>query len=145
MLFVYVPCSFQDLNIEPAAKLPFFSDIFKCIFLNENVLISLQISMEFVPKVRVSNIRAFIQIMAWHRPGDKPLSEPMIVDLPTLIYLTLPRWVNLYRTEALTEPIRAPYVLHGSIGSHVRVMSCLVIWLAMGQLWNWDHATNCWY
>ena len=27
--------------------------------------------------------------MAWHRPGDKPLSEPMMVKLPTHIYASL--------------------------------------------------------
>ena len=54
-------------------------DIFKCIFLNENVWISLK----FVPKVRINNIPALVQIMDWHRPGDKPLSEPKVVSLPT--------------------------------------------------------------
>ena len=35
-----------------------------------------------------------IQIMAWRRPGDKPLSEPMMVSLPTPIHVTRPKWVN---------------------------------------------------
>ena len=38
-----------------------------------------KISLKFVPKVRINNIPALDQIMAWRRPGDKPLSEPMIV------------------------------------------------------------------
>ena len=29
-----------------------------------------------------------------YRPGDKPLSEPMIVSLPTHICVTRPQWVN---------------------------------------------------
>ena len=34
-----------------------FADaIFKCIFVNENVCISLDISLNFVPKVRINNI-----------------------------------------------------------------------------------------
>ena len=57
----------------------FPEDIFKCIFLNENVWISLKISLKFVPMVRINNIPALVQIMAWHRPGGKPLSEPMMV------------------------------------------------------------------
>ena len=57
----------------------FADEIFKCIFLNENVWIALKISLEFVPKVRINNIPALVQIMAWRRPGDKPLSEPMMV------------------------------------------------------------------
>ena len=51
-------------------------DIFKCIFLNENIWIHINISLKFVPKSRIINIPALVQIMAWHRPGDKPLFEP---------------------------------------------------------------------
>ena len=47
---------------------------FKCIFLNENVLISIKVSMKFIPKGPINNIPALVQIMAWRRPGDKPLS-----------------------------------------------------------------------
>ena len=32
--------------------------------------------------------------MAWRRPGDKPLSEPMMVSLPTHIGVTRPQWVK---------------------------------------------------
>ena len=53
-------------------------DIFKCIFLNENAWISLKISLKFVPKVRIDNIPVSVQIVAQRRPGDKPLSEPMM-------------------------------------------------------------------
>ena len=35
-----------------------------------------------------------VQIMAWRRPGDKPLSEPMMVSLPTHICVARPQWVN---------------------------------------------------
>ena len=42
---------------------------FKWIFLNENVWISLKISVKFVPKVWLNNIPALVPIMAWHRPG----------------------------------------------------------------------------
>ena len=57
----------------------FPDDIFKCIFLNENVWTSTQISLKFVPKGPIDNIPALVQIMAWRRPGDKPLSEPMLI------------------------------------------------------------------
>ena len=63
-------------------------DIFKCIFLNENVWISLKISLKFVPNVPINNIPALVLIMAWRRLGDKPLSEPMMVSLPTHICVT---------------------------------------------------------
>ena len=72
----------------------FADDIFKCIFLNENVWISIEISLIFVPKGRINNIPALVQIMAWRRPGDKPLSEAMVVDLPTHICVARPQWVK---------------------------------------------------
>ena len=59
----------------------FTDDIFKCIFLNANVWIPIKISMMFVPKGPINNIPALVQIMACCRPGDKPLSEPMMVGL----------------------------------------------------------------
>ena len=58
----------------------FADDIFKCIFLNENIWILIKISLKIVPKALVNKIPALIQIMAWHRSGDKPLSEPVMVS-----------------------------------------------------------------
>ena len=43
-----------------------------------NVLISIKISLMFVPKCPINNIPALVQIMAWRRLGVKPLSEPMM-------------------------------------------------------------------
>ena len=62
-------------------------------FLNENILIPIKISLKFVPKGSFNNIPALVQIMAWRRPGDKPLSESMMVDLPTHICVTRPQWI----------------------------------------------------
>ena len=45
----------------------------------------------------INNIPALVQIMAWRRPGDKPLSEPMITYLLTHICVTRPQWINLLR------------------------------------------------
>ena len=72
----------------------FAEDIFKYIFLNENVWVPIKISLKVVPKGRINNIPALVQIMAWRRPGDKPLSEPMMVSLPTHICVTRPQWVK---------------------------------------------------
>ena len=73
----------------------FPDDIFKWIFLNENVWISINISLKFVPKGPINNIPTLVQVMAWRRPGDKPLSEPMMVRLPTHICVTRPQWVKV--------------------------------------------------
>ena len=69
----------------------FADDIFKRIFMNENVRISTNISLKFVPKGLINNIPALVQIMASRRPGDKPLSEPMMVNLLTHICVTRPQ------------------------------------------------------
>ena len=58
--------------------------------------ISLKITLTFVPKVPNNNIPALDQIMAWHRLGDKPFSEPMMVSLLQDIRVTRPQWVKAY-------------------------------------------------
>ena len=74
----------------------FPGDIFKCIFLNENVWLSIEISLKFVPMGPINNIPAFVQIMVWRRTGDKPLSELMMFSLPSHICVTRPQWVLRY-------------------------------------------------
>ena len=69
----------------------FPDNLFKWIFLNENVLISIDISLKFVPNGPINNIPALVQIMAWRRSGDKPLSEPMMVSSLTHICVTRPQ------------------------------------------------------
>ena len=46
----------------------FADDIFKCIFFNENIWISLKISLKFVPKVRVNNISQAGKLALTHSP-----------------------------------------------------------------------------
>ena len=55
-------------------------DIFNRIFLNENVWISIKISLKFLPKAPIVHKPALVQVMAWHRTGDKPLPEPMLTQ-----------------------------------------------------------------
>ena len=59
-----------------------------------NVWIQIKISLKFVPKGPINNIPSLVQIMVWRRPGDKPLSEPMMVNLLTYICVTRPQWLN---------------------------------------------------
>ena len=74
----------------------FPDDSFKWIFLNVNVWILIEVSLKFVPKGPINNIPALVQIMVWWRPGDKPLSEPMMVSLLTHICVTRPQWVKSF-------------------------------------------------
>ena len=74
---------------------PIFSRLhFQMDFFNKNIWISLRNSLKFVLKVRIDNIPALVKIMAWRRPGNTPLSEPMMVSLLTHICVTRPQWVN---------------------------------------------------
>ena len=43
------------------------------------MLISINIALKFIPKGLIDNIPALVQVMAGRRPGDKPLSEPMMI------------------------------------------------------------------
>ena len=83
---------YQINTLRPRQNGRHFADnIFKYIFLNENVQISIKISLNFVPRGQINNIPALVQVMAWRRPGDKPLLEPMMVNLATHIYVTQPQ------------------------------------------------------
>ena len=73
----------------------FADDIFKCIFVNEGLWVLINISLKFVPKVQINNIPALVQIMAWCRPSDKPLTEPMMKTLLTQVCVTRSQCVNI--------------------------------------------------
>ena len=76
------------------------NDTFESFFVNENVRISIEISLKFV---RINNITALVQIMAWRQAGDNPLSEPMMVRLPTHICVTRPQWVKFEAVDQSLE------------------------------------------
>ena len=59
------------------------------------------ISLKSVFEGPINNIPASVQIMAWRRPGDKQLSEPMMVRLPTHMHVTRPQSINV-ETHKLT-------------------------------------------
>ena len=50
--------------------------------------------IEFYSWCQISNIPALVQIMAWRRADNKPLSEPMMVSLLSQICVTRPWWVD---------------------------------------------------
>ena len=55
-------------------------DIFNQIFLNENVLILIKMSLKFVPKGPIDNKPALFQVMAWRWIGNKALPEIMLTQ-----------------------------------------------------------------
>ena len=105
----------------------FADDVFKSIFLNENVWIMLKISLKFVPKGPINNNPLLVHIMAWRRPGDKPLSESMMDGLLTHICVARPQWVNRssVKTKSCSSRIKSLLItvciilIHGfKIGSN---------------------------
>ena len=84
-------------TLRPRQNGCYFPDIiFKCMFLNENVWIPIKISLKFALKGPINNILALVQIMVWRHPGDKPLSEPVLVCLLTHICVYRPQWVKCF-------------------------------------------------
>ena len=55
-------------------------DIFKCILLNENDKIPIQIPLKFVLRIPIDNKPALVQVMGWRRTGDTPLPEPVLTQ-----------------------------------------------------------------
>ena len=81
-------CSWSVNTLKPRPNGRHFADdIFKWIFSTKNVWIPIKISLKFFPQGPINNIPALVQIMAWRRPGDKPLSEPMNDVLFTDAYM----------------------------------------------------------
>ena len=56
--------SFTQLPLDKMATI-LADGIFKCIFLNENDIIQIEISLKFVPTSPIDNKPALVQVMAW--------------------------------------------------------------------------------
>ena len=50
-------------------------DIFKSIFMDENVHDLIQIPLKFVPKGPIDNLSPLIQVMSWCQTNDKWLNQ----------------------------------------------------------------------
>ena len=103
----------------------FFRWHFGYTFFNENASISIKISLKFVPKIPINNVSVLVQIMVWRRPGAKPLSEPMMVRLPTHICVTRSRWFNKLRPRPngrhFAEDILKCILLNENVGILMKI------------------------
>ena len=107
--------------------------------------ISIEFSLKFVPMGPINDIPALVQIMAWHRVGDKPLSEPVMVILLTHICVTQPQWVNplrprqngrhfaygIFKCLFLNENV-LKFVLKGSI-NNITALFQIMVWHQLGD------------
>ena len=111
----------------------FADDVFKCNFLNENVWIPIKISL----KGPIDNIPTLVQIMAWHRSGDKPLSEPMTISSLTHICVTRPQWVN--KNQTLMTKLQ--WYFNQNIAIFIQEnVTCKTPALFLNMLKQWWHA-----
>ena len=99
---------------------------------------ALEISLKFVSNIRINNIPALVQIMAWCRPGDKPLSESMMVSLLTHICVTRPQWVKLplELENELTPKWLGHFKKNVILFRNVVQHKCDIF------IWNWSNTMN---
>ena len=50
-------------------------------FMDEKFYILLWISLNFVPYGPIDNMWALVQVMAWRQTGNRPLLEPMLIQV----------------------------------------------------------------
>ena len=83
-------CRFNTLRLWRNGH--FVDDIFKRIFFITNVWVLIKMSLKLVSKGPINNIPALVQIMAWRRPGAKPLPEPMMASF--LMHMRHSAWMS---------------------------------------------------
>ena len=136
---------------------------FQMHFREWNVRIPIKKSLKFVLKGPINNIPALVQIMAWRRPDDMPLPEPMMVRLLSHIYVTSPAWrvywtvVNKYANFYLHEffyiyftndwqvyPVMGPWT-HLTLKQLTIVFQSLILFSDVFHnecnilVWNWSN------
>ena len=154
----YLPSILNTLRLRQNGS-HFADNIFKCIFLNENVWIPIKIALKFVPKGPIHNITALFQIMSRRWPGDKLLSEAMMVSLLTHICVTRPQWVKslwlwvaiwpmapLFHVSVLNYSMfnQGPVMLRHFFKSRVVKMDFLTWTLIGWLLWYFPTRTQIW-
>ena len=75
-----MPCKhmgdYNNLTPPPPGR-HFVRRHYRMIFLSENDIIPIRISLKFVLRSPIDNKSALVQVMARRRTGDKPLPDPM--------------------------------------------------------------------
>ena len=91
MVRIYNSCDVDINTLRPRQNGRHFADdIFKYIFINENVWIPIEISLKFVLKGPIiDDSSALVQVMAWRRKGDKSLPEPLMTQFND-VYMSYP-------------------------------------------------------
>ena len=69
-------------------------------------------------------IAVLVQIMAWRRPSDTPLSEPVMVNLLTHIWVTRSQWV---KNTGVTGPYRWGILSSCTISTMTNDRQCYIL------------------
>ena len=96
-------------------------------------------------RVQITNFPALVQIMAWRHPGDKPLSETMLVSLPTDICVTRPQWINIDMAHVgkIMPHERQELVYPTQAVSCLLVMPLLLTWINSAWI-NYHMPSKVW-
>ena len=106
MNYIYYTLKILHNTLRPRQTGRHFPDY---IFFNENMWFFIKILLNCVPNGQINNIPSLFQIMGWCRPGDKPLSEPVMVSLLMQICVTQPQWVKWINSPVTSEfPAQRP-------------------------------------
>ena len=97
----------------------------------------LKFHWKFVPRGPINNILPLVQIMAWRRPGDKPLSEPMMVRLLRHLCVTRPQWVKPFRCSPFSNFAIAVMIMAADVQN--------VMLLDHQQTQGWLHSERCFH
>ena len=94
----------------------------------------------------MNNIPSLVQIMDWRRPGDKPLSEPMMVSLLTHICVTRPQCNTLnfalFQLSQLSSYIS--HIMGNTLLVHWAFLFTTLVYYAMCKdLWWVKLVTKC--
>ena len=96
--------------------------IFQTTISNTFSWISIKISLKSVTKCPINNIPTLFQIMAGPQPGDKPLSEAMVVSFLTHICVIRPQWVNMYLSSSFHFWSVVPMLRTVSLGTLIQIL-----------------------
>ena len=67
--------------------------------------------------------------MAWRRPGDKPLTEPMMVSLPTHMCVNRPQWVKFMAQNVHTGVLCFVLLIYLPISVRVASLELVLYYL----------------
>ena len=88
---IWTPCLAPLNTLRPRQNGRHLTDaICKCIFLNEDIWISINISLKLCLMVKLTIFQHLFRLWI----GDKPLSQPMMVSLLTHVSVTRLQWVK---------------------------------------------------